>query len=64
MNRSFSVSPDNQDDVAQANWRTTKSAGLASSPEAAIRLREDHLTRREDMIRKLNYPSMALYRKP
>ncbi len=56
--REGAVTPDNGDQVRDATWRTTPEASLASSPAAVVDLRESHLSRRAELIRKLGYPSM------
>lgn len=61
--RAILIPSDSSDDVAATNWRTTPEAGLASSPEAAVRLREAHLERRLALIARLGYPSMGLLSK-
>ncbi len=58
--REMPVAPDSQPKIRDAAWRTTDGAGNASSPSAAVDLRESHLQRREDLIRRLGYPSMRL----
>lgn len=46
--------------VAEAHVYTTPKATLHGSPQAAVDLREAHLSRRFELIRQLGYPSMKL----
>ena len=56
--RSVTGDPDRM--VREATWRTTKDSALGGSPQAAVDLREQHLSKRYELIRQLGYPSMKL----
>lgn len=55
-----SVPGDPETQVRDAEWRTTPTSAVGSSPQAAADLREAHLSRRHELIRQLGYPSMKL----